>query len=804
MKNMFNQLGYSISENQEVNNATTIQLYYITNTDGSIRWAWPAHVKKPLFLKFYNIHSLKTKLYSAGMKTVFALGLQSLFFKTETFSITKNEGNVHDFNIEDDWALFKGTIGPNNKSVLYLNKQGNESFIKIANTPNAQQLIHQEMEILCRLEHSQIETFEFPEVMNATAHTLQLSDVSKDAERQNYLAVPHINALIELNELTAMQMPLNELENWHDVKQTISDLQTNLDERMPKGMIRKLNQLVNSINEEELIEVGTAHGDFTPWNLFVKQDKLHIYDWELADMFKPLGFDAFHFIVQQGVLVEHKNWGEIKKDIDAIMSPNLLASISKFYHTNVEQYLKLYLIHNTAYYLKLYAAQPVWHTQVNWLLNVWNDALSSCNENTSSQRELLLMDTFDFLATKKYGTIKFKYQFPEELSEFSDVDMCIEKENYKALVEYLKNHSVVSHYSVVEKSFMATAQFFCKDGNCLSLDLIWKIKRKELELMDVKSVLKNTFMNNFGVKMLDTFDNARYVGLFYKLNNAPIPTKFNYYEEILSHSTTKLDKQLYPYFVDENCDKKNLLSFIKKQKANRKFKGLANKINYIIDTVKSVISQKGTIITFSGVDGAGKTTVINNLKYKIEKQLRKKVILLRHRPSLLPILSAWTKGKAQAEKDAASNLPRLGSNKSGLSSLLRFAYYYMDYLFGQFVIQVKYVRRGYVVIYDRYYFDFINDSKRSNIVLPSFISKIGFAFLLKPKFNFFLYADAETILERKKELDVNTIKTLTTDYLNQFERLDKRIKRAHFTSINNVNLTKTLNTVFANITKEAA
>lgn len=804
MKNIFNQLGYSVSENQEAKNAATIQLYYITNTDGSIRWAWPSHVKKPLFLKFYNIHNLKTKLYSAGMKALFALGLQSLFLKKETISMIKNEDNVHDFNMQDDWALFKGTNGPNNKSILFLNKQGSESFIKIANTPNAQQLIHQEMEMLFRLEHSKIETFEFPEIINVTGHTLQLSDVSIDAERQNYLDIPHINALIELNELTAMQMPLIELENWYDVKQTISNLQMNQDERMPKGMIRKLNQLVNSINEEELIEVAKAHGDFTPWNLFVKQDKLHIYDWELADMFKPLGFDAFHFIIQQGVLVEHKNWGEIRKDIDEIISPDVLASISKFYNTNVEQYLKLYLIYNTAYYLKIYAAQPVWHTQVNWLLNVWNDALSSFNDNYSSQRELLLMDTFDFLATKKYGTIKFKYQFPEDLSEFSDVDMCIEKENYKALLEYLKNHSVVSHYILLEKSFMATVQFFCKDGNCLSLDLIWKIKRKELELMNVKSILKNTFMNNFGVKMLDTFDNARYVGLFYKLNNASIPTKFNYYEEILSHSTIKLDKQLYPYFVDENCDKKNLLSFIKKQKANRKFKGLTNKINYIIDTVKTVISQKGTIITFSGVDGAGKTTVINNLKYKIEKQLRKKVIVLRHRPSLLPILSAWTKGKSQAEKDAASNLPRLGSNKSGLSSLLRFSYYYMDYLFGQFVIQVKYVRRGYVVIYDRYYFDFVNDSKRSNIVLPSFISKIGFAFLLKPKFNFFLYADAETILERKRELDVNTIKTLTTDYLHQFERLDKRIKGAHFTSIKNINLKETLNTVFANITKEAA
>ena len=127
------------------------------------------------------------------------------------------------------------------------------------------------------------------------------------------------------------------------------------------------------------------------------------------------------------------------------------------------------------------------------------------------------------------------------------------------------------------------------------------------------------------------------------------------------------------------------------------------------------------VIGLTGTGGAGKSTVIENIKYKIEKQLRKRVVVLRHRPSLLPILSAYTKGKKAAEQQAASTLPRMGSNSSVLSSLVRFLYYYFDYVIGQFYVYVKYVLRGYVVIYDRYYYDFINDAKRSNIVLPKFI-----------------------------------------------------------------------------------
>ena len=113
----------------------------------------------------------------------------------------------------------------------------------------------------------------------------------------------------------------------------------------------------------------------------------------------------------------------------------------------------------------------------------------------------------------------------------------------------------------------------------------------------------------------------------------------------------------------------------------------------------------------------------DEIRQKIEKQLRMPVVVLRHRPSILPIISAYTMGKEAAEQKAASTLPRQGKNNSTLSSLLRFAYYYTDYVLGQFYIQVKYVLRGKVVVYDRYYFDFINDSKRSNISLPNWFTK---------------------------------------------------------------------------------
>jgi thymidylate kinase len=99
------------------------------------------------------------------------------------------------------------------------------------------------------------------------------------------------------------------------------------------------------------------------------------------------------------------------------------------------------------------------------------------------------------------------------------------------------------------------------------------------------------------------------------------------------------------------------------------------------------------------------------------------------------------------------------------------------------------------VIYDRYYFDFINDSKRSNLVLPQGVAKLGYRLLLKPKFNFFLYADPETILQRKKELDFSTIQDLTQRYRQLFHQLQGTSETKIYKSILNEDLNRTTSTI---------
>lgn len=784
MENIFAKIGYSISSTTK-NATNVVDILLINNPDGSPRWIWNANCPKPLFLKFYNVGSNRAFVFSQLIKLVFILKLQNLIFKKRSYSFSKIGNPVIDCN--ENWALFTGTVGPNNKYVLY----ANNCFYKIAITENTKNLIKKEYSVLEKL--NKINTsFEVPKVYLNSEDVLLLSDVSTNGKRIKELTSAHTSILSEMRNI---ESTFQKVEKWELFQNLKRDFENIDDKRIPKNLMRKINGLLKEISNDEWVELTFSHGDFTQWNLFENNGKLAIYDFELASCDKPKGFDFFHFMIQNSVLVDRKSWKEIVEDINKIGKNELFENnVAKTY-----SYLKWYLLINCMHYLKVYSEQKVWHLQIDWLLKTWDEALNTFITHSYKSRELIIMDLFDSIQNKEYAALKFKNGLPEKLDANSDIDLVINKKMKDSILQLLKNHKLVSKIILSERSFMNTAQIFTNDGEILSLDLIWQLKRRNLEILDSKKIISNNFISSFGVKNASNIDTARYIVLFYILNGAKIPAKYLVYEQAIQNSQKSIDLIIKEYFVDRSKSRKVLLNYIKKNKKNKGLNYLKNTLNYVVDTIKNMKKGNGFTITFSGVDGAGKSTVIENIAYKIEKQLRKPVVVLRHRPSILPILSVWTKGKEKAHQDTISNLPRQGKNGSFLSSLLRFTYYYCDYLFGQFVIYFKYISRGYVVIYDRYYFDFINDSKRSNIVLPKSISKLGYNFLLKPKFNFFLFADANVILNRKKELTKATIEELTKDYNSLFDSLKVKSNSSVYESINNEELDVTLNQIVKTI-----
>lgn len=782
----------------------TQTLYYKNNPDGSIRWAWPKGLMQPLCLQFYNTPSRRAQWIAKGIRMIFKLRLQGLFASGKVqVALPQNWQNILGIS-GNEWAIFTGTAGDNRTALLY----GNGQFYKIPIGANAHHLLLQEHHSISKAQALAFDTFEIPNSCLCN-QILITNDVAQGAQQTGELGTLHWRCITELCNVNKNSMELYRLPKWAEAGQQLASLQMRNDSRIPKGMITKLLLLKNALDEEDMITTGTGHGDFTPWNIYVKDTKLAVIDWEMANLQTPALFDAFHFLYQHAALVGHSNFARLQKSINAALAHPLAEQWIERHQINIQLHHRIYLLFTIAYYLELYDRQAQWHPQVAWSIQLWNEALNAelLSMQLATPRQLLVMDMFGFLQTKSYALLKWPGGSPLALSEESDIDMCSTKEVSKQLLHYIKKHPLVKKVQQSPRTFMRNIGAVLQDGSLLSIDTIWKIKRKDLVMMDAQQLLKTVSADAFGIKTPLPQDDFTYTWLFYLLNGKSIPAKYRaqfglgnktihpYMENHVAWLEKIGDGSFANLFYYNSLHRYKVIKELKTWPANKGWQQCKNKLGYLLDSLLEHRPRGGYIITFSGVDGAGKSTVIENIRHQVEKRYRRKVVVLRHRPALLPMLSAWKEGREAAEQKAAQRLPRQGNNKSTLSSLLRFGYYYTDYLIGQFMVQVKYVWRGYVVLYDRYYFDFINDGKRSNVSLSPKLTGMGYRLLLKPRFNFFLYADVDTILQRKQELDGPSIQQLTGNYLGLFRKLSRRYNRSQYIAIENISLPQTLHII---------
>jgi thymidylate kinase len=794
--------------------------HYICNQDGSIRWIYPNSLSKPTFLNFYNASTPKAKLAKHALQISHTLKLNRWANHGSFHVFYKSEILLHKLLEQTSYtgySIFTGTVGPNRKAIIELNTNGETThFIKVGLNKNSKDLIRNEAHILVGLQQVDLGDSVIPNAtLNCDLNSALFNNIKpQNAIQGSSLKNEHFSFLENLYAKTTNTIKLEQAYSFFKIKSELA-----LATRQPhfyrvESIYESLETLLQSIPQEVFVPVGLAHGDFTPWNTFSSENKLSVFDWELATFEMPLLFDAFHFVFQSAVMLKNAGWKQIKLELSFLLRNEKLQAIVDKYSIDVHLHFKLYLLSNIGYYLNIYAQQESLHPQGYRLLSVWSCALRGLlNEQKSyKNKPVFITDFKNKISVFNYVLLKNHPHKKEELYQDADIDLLIEPKNLTAITSFIKNHHTVSKVSIHKKSFMTTVELYFKDHTFLSVDLLTQFKRKELFFLSSDLLLQSSFVGESGFKQaLVSFD-LEYTWLFYLLNNSNIPTKYQLACRVLKPaeqiSIRKYFNSKYNIELSTLADcfhfnpelKNQVIEIIKNRHENRGVNKLKSKFNYCVDTIKQ---RKGMVLTINGVDGAGKSTIIEQLKEKLSKKYRKPVVVLRHRPSLLPILSAWRYGAKRAEEISVSRLPHAGTNTNVASSFIRFGYYYIDYLIGQFYVFLKYVLRGKIVIYDRYYYDFINDPKRSNIIIPKWLTKSLFRCLLKPKINIFLYADADEIHRRKQEVSKERIRKMNQDYLDLFHSFSDRYKNSTYLPIENINRQETLDTILYTYAKLA-
>lgn len=194
--------------------------------------------------------------------------------------------------------------------------------------------------------------------------------------------------------------------------------------------------------------------------------------------------------------------------------------------------------------------------------------------------------------------------------------------------------------------------------------------------------------------------------------------------------------------------------------------------------------KPATFISIVGPDGVGKTTFILLLQKELSQILVKdsdSIQVTHFRPKLLPNIKQLISGKNYDALTEDFTKPHRAPPASIPSSLVRLVYYWLDYFLGYWLVNRRKCARGVVLIFDRYFYDFVVDPRRSRINLPYWLRKLFLCLTPQPDLVFFLDCDANIVYARKQELPKDEIDRQLVEYRKlvatnpqRFVRLDSR------------------------------
>ncbi len=211
----------------------------------------------------------------------------------------------------------------------------------------------------------------------------------------------------------------------------------------------------------------------------------------------------------------------------------------------------------------------------------------------------------------------------------------------------------------------------------------------------------------------------------------------------------------------------------------RPLQSLKNAFSYVFwELLRRVRRPRATILAVLGPDGVGKTTFINTLQGRLATLQAKEpeTIEVSHfRPYLLPNLNQLLTGKTETVVDF--NDPHSAPPAAMLSSFLRIGYYSLDYILGYWLKLRRRLISGRTIVFDRYFYDFIVDPRRSRLSLPSWAPKFILFFIPKPDLIFVLDASSAEIYRRKQELQRDEIERQLKAYRKLIDKDPSRFVR---------------------------
>jgi hypothetical protein len=233
------------------------------------------------------------------------LGLSRLWAQNRVYIVGEPNLACHFQTTEPlAFAYFTGTDSPHRKvAVQIMDGRGRlKGFVKLTRNPQVRTLLAHEAATLEYVRKLGLQTAYVPKVLFYGEHgdsTLLVTDTLKTPRTPSTLKFTpsHLSFVLELAQKTADPHRVCASELATDFRSRFNLIRAQLDhawEQCLDDAIKALEALTNLP-----LTTSMSHGDFTPWNTFLSNDRLYVFDWEYTENRRPLSNDIIHFILNE-------------------------------------------------------------------------------------------------------------------------------------------------------------------------------------------------------------------------------------------------------------------------------------------------------------------------------------------------------------------------------------------------------------------------------------------------------------------------------------------------------------------------
>lgn len=161
-------------------------------------------------------------------------------------------------------------------------------------------------------------------------------------------------------------------------------------------------------------------------------------------------------------------------------------------------------------------------------------------------------------------------------------------------------------------------------------------------------------------------------------------------------------------------------------------------------------------VVLVGPDGSGKSTIADALLIRLEEQFSG-CWRFHWRPGLFPKLGRTPRASESQSDSQAGGSPPHSSRYTGIISLLRFIYYWVDFIVGYWVKVFPRKMRRQLIVGERYYLDVVAHPERYGFDVPRWLLSLARAGVPSPDLVILLKAEPQVVYSRKPELSLDGI-----------------------------------------------